>query len=96
MLVLLDRLDIRSKMSGIYGNPLFRFSPLRRRAGGAAIIAPTANSECMNLHLQEITIQLAPGSIAGVVCDSAGWHQGVNSTCRTTSLCCPSRPTPSS
>ena len=29
----------------------------------------------MNLHLQEISTQVAPGSIACLVCDSAGWHQ---------------------
>jgi len=45
------------------------------RAVGAAIIAPVANIECMNLHLQEISTQLTPGSIAALVCDSAGWHQ---------------------
>ena len=45
------------------------------RALGAAIIAPAANTECMNLHLQEISTQVAPGSIAGLVCDGAGWHQ---------------------
>ena len=45
------------------------------RAVGAAIIAPAANTECMNLHLQEISTQVAPGAIAGLVCDSAGWHQ---------------------
>ena len=31
---------------------------------GAAIIAPAANTECMNLHLQEISTLLIPGSIA--------------------------------
>ena len=45
------------------------------RAVGAAIIAPAANTECMNLHLQEISTQVTPGSIAGLVCDGAGWHQ---------------------
>ena len=45
------------------------------RAVGAAIIAPAANTECMNLHLQEISTQVTPGSIAALVCDSAGWHQ---------------------
>jgi transposase len=45
------------------------------RAVGAAIIAPTANTECMNLHLQEISTQVTPGSIAGLICDGAGWHQ---------------------
>ena len=41
----------------------------------AAIIAPAANTECMNLHLQEISTQVTPGSIAGLICDGAGWHQ---------------------
>ena len=45
------------------------------RGVGAAIIAPAANSECMDLHLQEISPQVVPGSIAVVICDSAGWHQ---------------------
>jgi putative transposase len=45
------------------------------RAVGAAIITPAANTECMNLHLQEISTQVAPGSIAALICDRAGWHQ---------------------
>jgi hypothetical protein len=45
------------------------------RGVGAAIIAPAANMECMNLHLAEISTQVAPGSIAAVICDGAGWHQ---------------------
>jgi hypothetical protein len=45
------------------------------RAVGAAIIAPAANFACMNLHLQEISTQVTPGSIAALVCDRAGWHQ---------------------
>ena len=45
------------------------------RAVGAAIIAPTANTECMNLHLQEISTQVTPGAIAALLCDRAGSHQ---------------------
>jgi transposase len=45
------------------------------RAIGAAIITPAANTECMNLHLAEISTQVTPGSIAAVICDGAGWHQ---------------------
>ena len=45
------------------------------RGVGAAIIAPAANMECMNLHLAEISTQVTPGSIAVVICDGAGWHQ---------------------
>jgi len=29
----------------------------------------------MNLHLQEISTQVTPGSIAALICDGAGWHQ---------------------
>jgi transposase len=45
------------------------------RSIGAAIITPTANTECMNLHLAEISTQVAPGSVAALICDGAGWHQ---------------------
>lgn len=45
------------------------------RAIGAAIITPAANTECMNLHVAEISTQVIPGSIAAVICDGAGWHQ---------------------
>jgi hypothetical protein len=45
------------------------------RGVGAAIITPTVNTECMNLHLAEISTQIAPGAIAAIICDGAGWHQ---------------------
>jgi transposase len=45
------------------------------RAVGAAVITPAANTECMNLHLAEISTQVAPGAIAALICDGAGWHQ---------------------
>jgi hypothetical protein len=45
------------------------------RGVGAAIVAPAANTECMNLHLQEISSQITPGAIAVLLCDGAGWHQ---------------------
>lgn len=45
------------------------------RGVGAAIIAPTANTECMNLHLAEIATQITPGSTGVMLCDGAGWHQ---------------------
>ena len=28
----------------------------------------------MSLHLAEVSTQVAPGSIAAVICDGAGWH----------------------
>ena len=45
------------------------------RGVGAAIITPGVNTECMNLHLEEISTQIAPGAVAALICDGAGWHQ---------------------
>lgn len=45
------------------------------RGVGAALILPTVNAECMGLHLAEISAQVAPGSVAALICDGAGWHQ---------------------
>jgi hypothetical protein len=45
------------------------------RGVGAAIITPAANTECINLHLAEIASQVAPGAIAALIWDGAGWHQ---------------------
>ena len=46
-----------------------------RRGVGAAMLLPAANTQMMNLHLAEISTQIAPGAIAVLVCDGAGWHQ---------------------
>ncbi len=45
------------------------------RGTGAAMITPAANTECMNLHLQEISTQVSRGARAALICDGAGWHQ---------------------
>ena len=45
------------------------------RGVGAAMITPAANTEMMNLHLEEISTQVAPGACAVMLCDGAGWHQ---------------------
>ena len=45
------------------------------RAIGAAIIMPVVNTEAMNLHLKEISIQVARSAHALLICDGAGWHQ---------------------
>jgi len=45
------------------------------RCVGAAMITPAANTEMMNLHLAEISTQVAPGACAVMLCDRAGWHQ---------------------
>lgn len=44
------------------------------RAVGAALVMPYADSEAMNLHLQEIGRAVAPGAHAILVLDGAGWH----------------------
>ncbi len=36
---------------------------------------PTVNAEAMTEDLKEISIQVAHGAHAVVVCDGAGWHQ---------------------
>ena len=45
-----------------------------KRAVGAAVILPAVNAESMSLHLEEISTQVAPGAVAAVICDGAGWH----------------------
>jgi hypothetical protein len=46
-----------------------------QRGVGAATITPCANTEMMNLHLAEISTQVAEGAIAVLTCDGAEWHQ---------------------
>jgi DDE superfamily endonuclease len=46
-----------------------------QRGVGAAMITPAANTEMMNLHLAEISTQVAQDAIAVLTCDGAGWHQ---------------------
>ncbi len=46
-----------------------------QRGGSAAIIAPSANTEIMSLHLAEISTQVTSGTHAVLICDGAGWHQ---------------------
>lgn len=41
---------------------------------GVALVLPVANSEAMNLHMEEISKKTDPGRIAIVIMDQAGWH----------------------
>src|ERR1700730_15599522 len=41
---------------------------------GAALVLPACNTEAMNLHLAEITKEIAPGRHAALLLDQAGWH----------------------
>ena len=45
------------------------------RGVGAAMITPACNTGMMNLHLAEISTQVAPGACAVLICDRASWHQ---------------------
>lgn len=44
------------------------------RDTGAALVMPRADTEAMQLHLQEISRTVAPGAHGIVVIDKAGWH----------------------
>ena len=44
------------------------------RAVGAAVIMPAVNTEAMNVDLQEISTQVAPGAHVLLLRDRAGWH----------------------
>ncbi len=39
------------------------------------MITPAANTEMMNLHMAEISTQMAAGAIVVLTWDGAGWHQ---------------------
>jgi DDE superfamily endonuclease len=41
---------------------------------GAGLVLPFCNSEAMALHLEEISLAIAPGAHALVLLDQAGWH----------------------
>ena len=45
------------------------------RDTGVALILPYANTQAMQLHLHEISCHVAPGAIAVVLMDNAGWHR---------------------
>jgi len=44
------------------------------RGTGAAIMMPTADTEAMQEHLDEIARAVAPGAHAVILMDQAGWH----------------------
>lgn len=39
------------------------------------MVLPRANTHAMNLHLREISTQIAPGAHAVLIVDGAGWHK---------------------
>jgi hypothetical protein len=44
------------------------------RGAGAAVVMPKANTEAMQLHLQEISRAVTPGAHAVLLFDRAAWH----------------------
>jgi hypothetical protein len=46
-----------------------------QRDVGAALVLPHVNVHAMNLHLAEISAQVAPGAHAVITLDGAGWHR---------------------
>lgn len=44
------------------------------RGAGAALVLPKCNTAAMQMHLDEIATQVAPGAHAILICDQAGWH----------------------
>lgn len=45
-----------------------------KRGKGAALVLPSANTEAMQLHLDEISKNVARNACAVVLMDRAGWH----------------------
>ena len=45
------------------------------RGVGAALVLPHADIQAMNLHLREISTQVAAGAHAVLTVDGAGWHK---------------------
>jgi hypothetical protein len=45
------------------------------RGAAAGLVLPQVSAEAMNLHLAEISTQVAPNAHALVLLDGAGWHQ---------------------
>jgi transposase len=44
------------------------------RGTGAALVLPFADTEAMQLHLDEVSRTVAKGAHAALLCDRAGWH----------------------
>jgi len=44
------------------------------RGTGAALVLPYCDTQAMQAHLDEISVNVAPGAQAAVIMDKAGWH----------------------
>lgn len=57
-------------------DPAYLFGAICPERGvGAAIIMAAANTEAMNEHLREISVQVNRNAHAVLLLDQAGWHQ---------------------
>jgi len=60
--------DLRTKSAYLFG------AICPKRGAGAAVVMPSANTQAMQHHLDEIARNLAPKAHAVLVLDQAGWH----------------------
>ena len=60
--------DLRTKSAYLFG------AICPKRGTGAAIVMPSATTEAMQHHLDEIARSLAPKAHAVIVLDQTGWH----------------------
>lgn len=60
--------DQRTKSAYIFG------AICPERGVGAGLVLPRCNTEAMQLHLTEISSQVAPGAHGVLIIDRAGWH----------------------
>ena len=60
--------DLRTKSAYLFG------AICPKRGTGAAVVMPSANTQAMQHHLDEIARTLAPKAHAIIVLDQAGWH----------------------
>ena len=60
--------DQRTKSAWIFG------AICPARGVGAALVLPKCNTMAMQLHLEEISSQVATGAHAVLILDQAGWH----------------------
>jgi transposase len=61
-------MDQRTKSAWIFG------AICPERGVGAALVLPRCNTEAMQWHLEEISLQVKPGAHAVLIVDQAGWH----------------------
>jgi len=61
-------MDQRTKSVWIFG------AICPARGVGAGLVLPRCNTLAMQMHLDEISLQVTPGAHAILIVDRAGWH----------------------